>query len=219
MIDFAQARINMVDNQLRTVDVTDLDVLGAFLAVPREMFVPEEARALAYVDRDVPLGGGRYLIEAGPFAKLVQAAELDGTQAVLLVVSATGYGAAVLARLCATVAAVEAEAPLAVASRATLSALGVTNVGVVEAPLTGGHPAGAPYDVILLEGSVDEVPDTLFRQLAEGGTLLAVVGRGRTAQATSYRRSGGGTSGRPLFDVAIPALPGFQKAETFAFSL
>lgn len=220
MIDLGKARSYMVDHQIRTVDVTSPQLLAAFGAVPRERFLPEPSRPLAYLDRAVALGDGpepRYLIEAGTHARLLQLAGVQPDDRVLDIGCGTGYGAALLARIAREVVALEEEPTLAATATALLTELGATNVGVVGAPLREGCPAKAPYDLILFEGSVDEVPDTIAHQLADGGRLVAVVGRGRSARAYRYVRQGDRISGRPAFDVAVPPLPGFQKAETFVF--
>ena len=219
MTDFAAARRNMVDGQVRTADVTDLRLIAAMLEVPREAFVSPAKAALAYLDLDLPVGegaaGARRLIKPMVLAKLMQAADLSGTDRVLDVGCATGYAAALLARVAGQVVALEQDAALAQAARASLAAL--PNVGVQSGPLTEGWPQGAPYDAILLEGATEFVPQALFRQLKEGGRLVCVLGSGPGAKAMLYRRSGDDTGGRAVFDAAAPLLPGFVKPPEFAF--
>ncbi|MCX5515088.1 protein-L-isoaspartate O-methyltransferase [Kaistia algarum] len=222
MVDFATARATMVDCQIRPVDVTDYDVLDAFAAVPRETFVPEALKPLAYIDEDMLLTApgepARYLMEAGPLARLVQLADILPNESVLDVGCGTGYAAAILSRLAASVTAVDENAVLAGQARSNLAGLGASNVEVVVGPLAAGWLAKAPYDVILIEGAVEVLPDALIAQLAEGGRIIAVVGsRGLAAKATVYTRSGESVSGRPVFNTHIRSLPGFSASPGFVF--
>jgi protein-L-isoaspartate(D-aspartate) O-methyltransferase len=218
MTDFAAARRNMVDGQVRTADVTDLRVISAMLEVPREQFVAPAMAGLAYLDLDVPVGAGassRRLIKPMVLARLIQAADLSATDRVLDVGCVTGYAAALLARIAGEVLALEQDAALAEVARAALSAL--PNVSVAGGVLTEGWPQAAPYDAILLEGATELAPETLLRQLKDGGRLVCVLGAGPGAKAMLYRRSGGEVGGRPLFDAVAPVLPGFVKPPEFAF--
>jgi protein-L-isoaspartate(D-aspartate) O-methyltransferase len=215
MADFAQARRTMVDGQVRTSDVTDLRVIGAMQEVARERFVPAAWRAIAYLDRDVPVNeAGRALIKPMVLGKLLQAAAIVSTERVLDVGCATGYSSAVLARLAARVVALEEDQVLAAAAG---EALGSANVVVAAGPLAGGWPGEAPYDVILLQGASEVAPDSLLAQLADGGRLLAVIGSGPMGKATIYRKAGKHVTAQPLFDAAAPLLPGFAKAPAFIF--
>ncbi len=222
MVDFAKARTTMVDCQVRTVDVTDYDVLDAFSAVPREAFVPDALKPLAYIDEDLLVSAAgapaRYMMEPGPLARLVQLADILPGEAVLDLGPATGYSSAILARLAARVTAVEPDAALAEAARATLTSLGVDNVTVVTGPLAAGHAASAPYDVIIIEGAVEFIPEALDKQLAEGGRIVAVVGaNGLAAKATVFTRTGGVVSGRPVFNTHVRMLPEFVRPRAFVF--
>lgn len=213
----------MVDCQLRTTDVTNASILDAMGAVPRERFVGEERRAIAYIDEDVrvaPARGGagpRYLMEPSPLAKLLQLAEIKATDRVLDVGCATGYSAAVLSKLATSVVALESDAELAAAAQTSLAALACDNVTVVAGPLHQGHAAGAPYDVILIGGSVERVPDALVDQLAEAGRLVVVEGTGNAGMARVYLRSDGLVTGRNAFNAAIKSLPGFELTRAFEF--
>jgi protein-L-isoaspartate(D-aspartate) O-methyltransferase len=213
----------MVDGQIKTVDVTDHALLAALGDMPRERFVPGRLKALAYLDRDLPIAdatstqAARYLMEPGPFARLVQAAEIKPGDVVLDIGCGTGYSAAVLARLGSSVVALESDRALAQLANEALSGLGIDNVAVVTGPLEGGYPSEGPYDAILLEGAVELVPDVLFGQLKADGRLVAVLGYGRTGQATVYQRSGDGISARTAFDAHVAALPGFRKPKAFIF--
>ncbi len=222
MVDFAKARATMVDCQVRTVDVTDYDVLDAFSAVPREAFVPEALQPLAYIDEDLlvsaPDAPARYIMEPGPLARLIQLAEILPGETVLDLGPASGYSSAILARLAASVVAVEPDAALAETARATLAGLGIGNVTVVSGPLAAGHAAAAPYDVIVIEGAVEFIPEALEKQLAEGGRIVAVVGaNGLAAKATLFTRSGGIVSGRPVFNTHVRLLPEFVRPKAFVF--
>jgi protein-L-isoaspartate(D-aspartate) O-methyltransferase len=217
MTDFSTARRHMVDGQVRTADVTDLRVLTAMQEVARERFVPPSAAALAYLDLDLPVGEGssRRLLKPMVLAKLIHAADLAGTDRVLDVGCATGYAAAVLARIAGQVIALEQDTGLVNMAQAALA--GTPNVSVVSGPLTAGWAPGAPYDVILLEGATEVEPHAFCTQLNEGGRLLCVLGTGQSAKAMLYRRSGGELGGRPIFDAAAPLLPGFGKTPVFSF--
>jgi protein-L-isoaspartate(D-aspartate) O-methyltransferase len=218
-MDTAQARQAMVDRQVRPHDVTDLRILAALLEVPRETFLDSAHRALAYLDTEVPVSTAsrRVLLKPIVFGKLLQAAGIRESDRVLDVGCATGYSAAVLARLAGQVVALEEDAPLASAATANLAALGAPQVKVVTGPLTAGSPQGGPYDVILLEGRSEVAPEPLCEQLADGGRLLAVVGGAPMAKAMIYDKTGRTITARPLFDAGAPVLPGFVKPPEFVF--
>ncbi len=219
MTDFAAARRNMVDCQVRPADVTDLRIISAMLDVPREQFVAPAMADLAYLDRDLPVrkeaNSGRCLIKPMVLAKLIQAAEITAADNVLDVGCASGYAAALLARLAGRVIALEQEPALAEAARAALS--GLANVEVATGVLTAGWPQAAPYDAIILEGAAGAVPGDLLAQLKDGGRLVCVLGGGPGAKATLFRRSGNEFGSRHLFDSTAPVLPGFVKPPEFAF--
>ncbi len=218
MPDYAVARRNMVASQLRTNRVTDPSVIAAMEEIPRERFVPIDLAGVAYVDEDLPLGHGRYLVEPMILARMLQEAELLPTDVVLDIGCGTGYSTAVAARLADTVFGLEADASLARRATDTLAQLEIDNAVVVEGRLAGGYPAHAPYDVILLEGSVPEIPAAIAGQLAEGGRLVAVVsGTGRTGRAVLAARRAGVVSQRDLFDAATPPLTGFGARTGFRF--
>lgn len=193
--DFSELRVKMVDGQVRTTDVTSAPLLEAMLTVPREVFVGDRQRDLAYIDEDIRIGdgtgGARYLMEASPLAKLMQLAEINATDSALDVGCGTGYASAILSRLARSVVALESDSALAQTAASTLSGLGCGNVTVVEGALAQGHAAKAPYDVIFIGGSVEKVPAPLLDQLAEGGRLVAVEGRGNSGVARLFFKAGG----------------------------
>jgi protein-L-isoaspartate(D-aspartate) O-methyltransferase len=216
-MDFAAARRNMVERQVRTNKVTDEAVLEALGRVPRELFVPEGLRSAAYIDEDLPLGNGRYLIEPMVFGRLLQSAEIRRTDLVLDVGCGPGYSTAVLSHLANMVVALECESRLARRTSAALSELGLDNAVVVEGPLEQGWPAQALYDVILLGGAAERLPEALLAQLEEGGRLAGVELHAGIGRAVLYVRYHGTVSGRTLFDAAVPLLPGLAAEPSFVF--
>jgi protein-L-isoaspartate(D-aspartate) O-methyltransferase len=218
MPDTAAARRNMIDSQLRTNKVTDPGVLDAMGSIPREVFVPPALAGVAYVDDDLPLGEGRYLMEPMVFARLLQHAEIRPTEVVLDIGCGTGYSSAVAAKLAATVIALESDSELARRAAQTLAQLQADNVVVVEGALHSGYARQAPYDVILIEGAVPEIPAKIAAQLAEGGRLCAVVSPpGQAGRAVLALKTGGVVSHRDIFDAATPILPDFALEPGFRF--
>jgi protein-L-isoaspartate(D-aspartate) O-methyltransferase len=219
--EYAHLRVKMVDGQLRTTGITDARILLAMGSIPREAFLPALRRPLAYLDEDIDIptasGRPRHLMEPSPFARLAQLAVIGPADRVLDVGCGTGYSSAVLSRLAASVDGLECEADLAESARATLAKLDVGNVTVVEGALEDGYPQNAPYDVILLGGAVDEVPEALFGQLVEGGRVVAVIGEGNAGIARICVKEGGVVSCRRAFNAAIRPLPGFRRAPAFEF--
>jgi protein-L-isoaspartate(D-aspartate) O-methyltransferase len=217
MIDSAAVRRLMVEGQVRTADVTDAALLDAMLTVQRERFLPPAQAPLAYVDADVPIGKGRALLKPMVFAKLVQAAGVGSTDHVLDVACGTGYSSAVLAQLAGSVIAVEEDVELARQAREALASVGAAWVELAVGPLTAGWPAGAPYDVILLNGAVEIVPEALAQQLKPQGRLACIHGRPPAGKGMIYRVIEGRPVGRPVFDAAARLLPGFVAPPTFVF--
>lgn len=218
MPDYTAARRNMVDSQLRTNRVTDEGVLAAMGAVPRELFVPPQLMGVAYMDEDLSVGGGRYLVEPMVLGRLLQAADIRPSDILLDVGCATGYSTAVAAKLAATVIALESDSALARKAAETLARLQIDNAVVVEEEMRAGCPRHAPYDVILVQGAVSEIPKDFAARLAEGGRLVAVVASPeRAGRAVLALKTGGVVSHRELFDAAIPPLPGFELAPAFRF--
>lgn len=216
-MDFAAARTKMVDNQIRTTDVTSHELLRAFLAVPRERFVPDARKPLAYIDEDIPLGGARYLMEPSPFAKLLQLAQVGPQDVVLDVGCSTGYSAAVLSHLAGSVVALEEDEAFAAEASRQLDELGIVSCAVVTGPLSAGFPSEAPFDVIVFEGSVGEIPATYFDQLKDRGRMVVVEGQGLSAMAKLYTKEDGILADRFGFNCSIKPLPGFTKRQAFVF--
>ncbi len=218
MSKFTIARRNMVDGQLRPNRVADPAVLHAFASVPRERFVPKSAQSYAYIDEDLPLGEGRYLEEPIVLARLLQAAEITGDETVLCIGCATGYAIAVCGSIAATVVGVDANPEFVEQAKRNLLELDIDN-GIC---FTGEHQLGraeqAPYDVILIHGSVFDIPAVITGQLAEGGRLVTVrrddEGVGR---AILMKKFGHSLSSRILFDANCPVLPGFDRKTAFSF--
>ena len=218
MTDYTAARVNMVESQVRPNRVTDPRILTAMLELPRERFVAEPMRGIAYVDEDVPLGGGRYLAEPMVLARLAQAAQIESGDLVLEIGAVTGYGAALLSRLARQVIALESDPALARRAETTLRELGIGNVSVVTGPLGVGEPRHAPYDAIVISGAVQHVPQALLEQLGEEGRLVAVVtAPGEPGRATVFTRIAGAYSRRVAFDAGSRPLPGFAVEPGFAF--
>ncbi|MGC2591170.1 MAG: protein-L-isoaspartate O-methyltransferase [Xanthobacteraceae bacterium] len=218
MFDTTTARRMMVDGQVRTADVTNLDLIAAMLAVPREQFVPPSLAGQAYLDSDIPLGAGRALLKPMVLAKLIQGAQVSASDHVLDVGCGTGYSSAVLSHLVGSVVALEEDTTLARRAQGALSAgHGAANVTVAIGPLTAGWPAAAPYALILLDGATEITPEVLGRQLKPDGRMACVLGRAQTGKAMIYRMIEGHLVGRPIFDAAAPLLPGFAATPTFVF--
>jgi protein-L-isoaspartate(D-aspartate) O-methyltransferase len=217
MFDTATARRMMVDGQVRTADVTNLELIAAMLTVPREKFVPPPFAEQAYIDGDIAIASGRALLKPMVLAKLIQAAAPRQEDHVLDVACGTGYSSAVLARLAGSVVALEEDPGLASQAKATLSATGAGRVGIVTGPLIEGWPAAAPYDLILLNGATEIAPQALGRQLKPGGRLACIFGRAPSTKAMIYRVVEGQLAGRPVFDAAAPLLPGFAAPAAFVF--
>ena len=212
--NFEQMRRAMVASQLRTTGVSDPRVVVAMGEVPRERFVPAERCAAAYSDLLVPLGNGRELNSPMALGRMLSEAGLRGNERALVIGAATGYAAAVLARLVGSVVAVEEMPELAAFAR---DALADTSVKIVEAPLNRGHAPGGPYDFILIDGAVEQVPQAIVDQVAEGGEVaLALLEDGVTRLCVG--RVVAGAFGTTAFsDAAAAVLPGFGKARTFSF--
>ena len=221
MSDFATARQRMVDGQVHTSDVTDTRILDAMLTIPREIFVPESKRALAYLDLDLDVSENgttkRYLITPAVLAKMLQAAEIKATDRVLVVGCATGYAAAVVARFASEVFATESDPVLVEKAAAAMAEVGSGSVGVRAAGAAEGAPENAPFDVIVLNGATEIAPKQLYDQLRDGGRLVGVFATERPSRAMIVTRAHGDVGYRTLFDAAAPILPGLERVPEFVF--
>ena len=218
-LQFAQSRKNMVDCQLRPNKVTDERVLTAFETLPREEFVPRNQRAIAYVDEDLPLPGGRSMMEPMVLSRIVQALDVQQHHSVLVVGGSTGYATAIMACLADSVISIETRTQLVEKSQETLVACGLDNAVAIKGRLTDGFAKEAPYHRILIEGSVETVPDTLLDQLSADGMLAAIW---RPADhpvgvASIWTRAGTGFARKPLFDAQVPLLDEFRAKREFIF--
>jgi protein-L-isoaspartate(D-aspartate) O-methyltransferase len=206
---------------VRPSDVTDIRIIDAMLAVPREAFVPANQRALAYLDLDLDVSEGnsrkRFLIKPVVTAKMLQAADIKDTDSVLVVGCASGYTAALVARLAGRVTATENDPALAAMAMEALARIGLGNVTVRTAAAAEGDPADAPYDVIIIDGATEIVPEGLYRQLKDGGRLVGVFAMTQPRRATIVTRSHGDFGSRALFDAMVPVLPGLERPPAFVF--
>ena len=215
MTDFAARRVMMVDTQVRPNDVTKYPIIAAMLAVPREEFVPEARREVAYVGENLDLGGGRVVLEPRTLAKMLDALDIQPDEMVLDLGCGLGYSAAVIARLAETVVAVEEDADLAADAQRVLSEEGVDNAVVVAGPLAAGAAKHGPYDVITIEGGVEEVPAAVLAQLKDGGRIAAVFMDGALGTVRTGLKLDGRVVWRFAFNAAAPVLPGFAAARGF----
>jgi protein-L-isoaspartate(D-aspartate) O-methyltransferase len=213
-VDLQAARAAMIDSQVRTNDVTDRELIAAMAATPREAFVPAGKVAIAYAELPVETGPGRSLMTARDFSKLANAAAIEQTDRVLDIAS-SGYSAAVFAKLAANVVALEQDDAAGRTLRDNLAKINAPNIEVVSGSLKAGAPSQAPFDVIFVNGAVEDVPKAWLDQLAENGRLCVVVCEGLVRRARIYTRSGGKTAWRTPFETAVPSLPGFERAEEF----
>lgn len=223
MTDYAVARANMVESQIRPNQVTDRRILQVMLEIPREIFVPPSLRPLAYMDQEITfeafseIAADRSMLAPMPLARLIQLAAIGPGEVVLDVGCATGYSSAVLARLAEAVVGLECDPALAEAAGRNMMELETDNAAIVTGDLASGYPDESPYDAILLEGSVRQVPETLVAQLKDGGRLATIIGDRSMGQAFLYRNFNGKISRVAAFDAGAPALPGFERAPEFVF--
>ncbi len=221
MIDFAAARANMVECQVRPNDVTDIRIQQAMARIPREKFLPRAKQSLAYIGDHLSVGEGRFLLEPRCFAKLLQAAEIEPSDAVLDIGCATGYSSAVLAHLADAVVGLECDKELARTAGEVLTEMGVDNAAVITTELARGCPDQGKFDVIFLNGMIEIEPDSLLAQLKGGGRLVTVMGGPAGYYAYLFTKTihdGRETiDKRVIFDASAPVLPGFERQEEFVF--
>lgn len=217
MTDFAAERRAMVDGQIRTADVTDRRLQAVLLAIPRERFMPRSKVAQAYSDSEVEIGAGRWMMRPRDFAKLVHAADIQPHEIVLDIGIGRGYSSAVLSRMAETVVGVESDDSLIERAERNLAETGSDNAVVLKGDLKVGAPDQGPFDVIFVNGAVENVSRTWFDQLADGGRLAVVVRKGPIGKATVFTRSGAGVGERVVFDATPHFIPEFVHESGFVF--
>ena len=216
-MDFAHARDVMVESQVRPNDVTDPRVLHAMRTLPRERFVPPQKRALAYGDLELEVASGRFLMRPRDLSKLIAALAPAENDRALEIAGATGYGAAVLATCCKEVLSLDPDPNLSITAGAALESVGVKNAKAVSMPVSDGWRDEAPYDVTLLNGAAEIIPEAWFTQLAPGGRLGVIVRQGAVGSARIYTKSGDVVGYRAAFDAAPPIVPGLERKPSFVF--
>jgi len=217
-MDFALARHNMVEGQIRTNRVTDPLVVNALSEIPREDFAPDALKSQAYIDEDLNVAPGRIMMEPMVMARLMQAARIEDTDIALVIAATTGFEAAAIAKLASAVVALESDEALKQTAATNLAASGADTVSVLVGELDKGHPGQGPYDVIFINGGVGELPASLTDQLAEGGRLVYVkAGERAGGKAMLVTKDNGVVSESELFDASVPALPEFAKKPAFNF--
>lgn len=216
-MDFTTARRNMVESQLRANRITDEQLLAVMGETPRERFLPEALQPVAYIDEDLEIAPGRYLLEPVVLARMIQEAGIDASDVVLDIGSGAGYAVTVLARLAGTVFALESDAAMSAQAAERYAEFAPDNVVTVEGGLAGGCPEHAPFDVILIEGAIEEPPAAILDQLGEGGRLVATIVENGVGRVTVISRSGGHFSRRVVSDANLPRLADFDRPSGFVF--
>ncbi|MBI1252659.1 MAG: protein-L-isoaspartate O-methyltransferase [Alphaproteobacteria bacterium] len=216
-MDFAHARHLMVETQVRTNDVTDARLLSALRRIPREHFVPERLQSLAYAEADLEVAPGRGLLRLRALSKLIAALAPEPGERCLEIAGATGYGAAVLAAITGQAVSLDPDPQLTAAAQSAAERAGIAGFTAVTAPTAGGWPEAAPYDVILLNGAAEILPEAWIAQLAEGGRLGVIVRDGPAGHARIYTKTGAAAAYRVAFDAAPPLAPGLAAPKTFVF--
>ena len=215
MTDFAQRRTMMVDSQVRPNEVTSYPVIEAMLTVPREQFVPDSRQDVAYAENNIDLAPGRVLLEPRTLGKMMDALNLQGTDLVLDIGAGYGYAAALMARIVEAVVAVEDSPEMAAEAETRLAGQDVFNVAVIKGPLTGGCASQGPYDAVLVEGAIEEFPDALTDQIAEGGRVVALFHEGHLGVVRIGLKLDGRINWRFAFNAGAPVLPGFARQQGF----
>jgi len=216
---FEALRKAMVDSQIRPNKVIDDRVIAAFMSVPRERFVSKNMQNLAYIDEDIHLSGGRFIVEAMVMARIIQTLALDASQSVMLIGAGTGYTAALLSSLVESVIAIETRAQMVEKAQQAVTALDIGNVAVIKARLQDGYASEAPYDAIIIEGAVEQMPQSLLDQLADGGRLAAIWRPDGTqaGEACIWHKTGDAVTRTALFTAQVPVLDEFRAKPKFSF--
>jgi protein-L-isoaspartate(D-aspartate) O-methyltransferase len=216
MTDFAARREAMVDGQVRPSDVTKFPIIEGMLTIPREVFVPDAMRDIAYVGDHVELGGGRVVLDPRVLAKMLDALDIGLSDLVLDIGPALGYSSAVVAHMAEAVVALEEDPAMAEEAHTLLVGQSADNVAVIAGPLAEGAARHGPYDAILIEGGVEAVPEPILDQLKEGGRIAALFMDGPLGQVRIGVKAGGRVSWRFAFNATAPVLPGFAREREFA---
>ncbi len=216
-MDFELARRNMVDSQIRTNEASDPLVIEAIGKVPRERFLPTARQSQAYVDEDVPVAEGRWLMEPMVTARLLQLADVQRTDHALVVPCGSGYMAAVLSHMAGSIVAVEEDGKVRDGASKLLAELEADTVAVVSGSVADGYAGQSPYDVIAFDGAVSDIPQSILAQLGDGGRCVAMVQNGPVGRATLVQRTGEAFGRRAEFDASVPVLPEFAAKPGFAF--
>jgi protein-L-isoaspartate(D-aspartate) O-methyltransferase len=217
MADFAKQRVTMVDTQVRPSDVTKFNIIDAMLDVPREAFLPVAKRAIAYAGGPIEIAPGRSLLDARTIAKMLDAGDLERSDAVLEIGCGLGYTTALLSHMVEAVVAVEEDSDLAAEAESTLGSHGLDNAAIVTGPLVEGRAKAGPYDAIMIFGGVGVVPEALLDQLKEGGRIVAVFMDGALGEVRRGLKTDGRIVWRMMFNASADILPGFERAESFTF--
>jgi protein-L-isoaspartate(D-aspartate) O-methyltransferase len=215
MADFSARRVMMVDTQVRPSDVTKFPIIAAMLRTPREVYVPGALREAAYVGENVTLGAGRVVLEARTLAKLLDALDIQPSELVLDIGCGLGYSTAIIAQLADAVMAVEDNESHATEAQRTLSSEGIDNAAVIHGPLAAGSAKHGPYDVVVVQGAVEAVPEAIMLQLKEGGRIGCLFMDGALGEARIGHKAGGRITWRPVFNASAPILPGFSVNKGF----
>lgn len=217
MPDFQSQRRMMVDTQIRPSDVTKFPIIDAFLNVTREAFVPESHRAVTYAGGEIPLSEGRVMLEPRSLAKMLDALDLQRSEMVLDLGCGLGYSTAILAHMAQAVIGVEEDAELAAEAQSALASEGVDNAVLVDAPLTEGAAQYGPYDAMIVQGGVQEIPAALLEQLKEDGRIIAIFMDGPLGEVRLGHKLATGMSWRMVFNASAPLLPSFTRKSDFVF--
>lgn len=216
MADFLARRTAMVDTQVRPSDVTKFPIIEAMLAVPKEDFVPQAQRQAAYVGENISLGGDRVILEARTMGKLLDAVNIQPDETVLDLGCGYGYSSALMSRMAEAVIAVESDEAMAEEAQSILSSVGADNVAVLPGKLAEGQKKHGPYDVIVIEGAVEELPDALLEQLRDGGRIAAIFAEGELGTCRVGHKSSGVVTWRRAFNASAPVIEEFRRVESFA---
>lgn len=216
MTDYTSRRTMMVDTQVRPSDVTKFPIIDAMLSVPREAFVPDGKREAAYVGENLDIGGGRFMLEPRTLAKMLEVLDIQPTHVGLDIACGLGYSTAVLAQMCDFVVAVEDDDSRAQEAQAILSEQGIDNAAVMAGALNEGSQKSGPYDIIVVQGGVEDVPEAVLAQLREGGRIACVFAEDTLGVVRVGHKIDGAVNWRFAFNASAPVLPGFEKSAVFA---